>query len=112
MGDWGATWNVRYYDDQDEDCQAFVDYGYSFLCSDPDRIANGVPDAINRLGSNTFHDVQVYAKLPWNATVALGSNNVGNHVGPTLFTQPSSNFPYYGGFDIGRTIYMKYQQRF
>jgi iron complex outermembrane receptor protein len=29
-----------------------------------------------------------------------------------MFTQPSSNFPYYGGFDIGRTIYVKYQQRF
>lgn len=105
-GVFGANYTARYYSGIYESCVP------NRPCSDPDRIANGVPDAINRLGSNTFHDVQVYAKLPWDATVALGSNNVGNHVGPTMFTQPSSNFPYYGGFDIGRTIYMKYQQRF
>jgi iron complex outermembrane recepter protein len=29
-----------------------------------------------------------------------------------MFTAPNSNFPYYGGFDIGRFWYMKYQQRF
>lgn len=105
-GIWSANWTARYYSGIYESCVP------NRPCSDPDRIANGVPDAINRLGSNTFHDVQVAAKLPWEATVAVGANNVGNHIGPTLFTQPSSNFPYYGGFDIGRVIYLKYQQRF
>jgi iron complex outermembrane recepter protein len=105
-GIFGANWTARYYSGLYESCVP------NRPCSDPDRIANGEADAINRLGSNTFHDVQVYAKLPWNSTVAIGANNVGNHVGPTMFTQPSSNFPYYGGFDIGRTVYLKYQQRF
>ncbi|MDR7100710.1 iron complex outermembrane receptor protein [Lysobacter niabensis] len=105
-GIWGANWTARYYSGLYESCVP------NRPCNDPDRIANGVDDAINRLGSNTFHDVQVYAKLPWEATVAVGANNVGDHLGPTMFTQPSSNFPYYGGFDIGRTIYVKYQQRF
>lgn len=105
-GIWSANWTARYYSGIYESCVP------NRPCSDPDRIANGEADAINRLGSNTFHDVQIAAKLPWEATVAVGSNNVGNHIGPTLFTQPSSNFPYYGGFDIGRVIYLKYQQRF
>jgi iron complex outermembrane receptor protein len=29
-----------------------------------------------------------------------------------MYSQPSANFSYYGGYDIGRFIYMKYQQRF
>ncbi len=66
----------------------------------------------NRVGSNTFHDLQFSVKLPWNATASLGANNVFNHLGPIMFSAPNSNFPYYGGFDIGRFWYMKYQQRF
>jgi len=105
-GAFGANWNSRYYSGLKESCAP------GRPCSNPDRIANGEPDAIRELGSNTFHDVQFYVKAPWNATVAVGANNVFDHVGPVVFTQPSSNFPYYGGFDIGRTIYVKYQQRY
>lgn len=105
-GAFGANWNSRYYSGLKESCAP------GRPCSNPDRIANGEPDAIRELGSNTFHDVQFYVKAPWNATVAVGAKNVFDHVGPVVFTQPSSNFPYYGGFDIGRTVYMKYTQRF
>ena len=105
-GIWSAKWTARYYSGISEGCVP------NRPCSDPDHIRYGEGDAINRLGSNTFHDIQLSAKLPWDATVALGANNVGDHKGPTLYSQPSSDFPYYGGFDIGRTIYMKYQQRF
>ena len=105
-GDFGVSYMARYYSGMKEGCDS------STSCSDPDHISNGEEDPINWLGSNTFHDVQAYVKLPWNATAAIGANNVGNHQGPLMFSQPSSNFPYYGGFDIGRTIYLKYQQRF
>jgi iron complex outermembrane recepter protein len=80
--------------------------------TDPDHIANGEPDAIRRTGSNTFHDLQVSWSAPWNATIAVGANNVLGHYGPVMFTAPDSSFPYYGGFEIGRFVYMKYQQRF
>ena len=33
-------------------------------------------------------------------------------IGPVMYTQPSANVNYYGGFDIGRFIYMKYTQKF
>ena len=66
----------------------------------------------NKVGSNTFHDLQVRYSLPWDGTVSLGVNNVFNHQGPIMYSQPNSSFTYYGGFDIGRFMYMKYQQRF
>lgn len=67
---------------------------------------------IHETGSNTFHDVQFRMDVPWNATVALGVNNVFDREGQVLFTGPSSEYSYYGGFDFGRFAYMKYQQRF
>ena len=42
----------------------------------------------------------------------MGANNVFNKVGPMMTSQPSSNFSYYGGYDIGRFLYMKYSQKF
>jgi len=105
-GIWGANYTARYYSGIEEACTG------NGGCSDPDRYVFGRAAPVNELGGNTFHDIQVSAKLPWNGTAAIGSNNVFNHVGPTMYTQPSSNFRYYGGFDIGRTVYLKYTQRF
>ena len=62
--------------------------------------------------SVTFHDVQVRYSLPWDATVSVGANNVFEKTGPIMYSKPNSAFSYYGGYDIGRFIYMKYQQRF
>lgn len=105
-GDWGLRYGLRYYSGMKESCVP------NRPCTAPDHHANGEPDAIRKVGSNTFHDLQVRWKAPWNATVSLGANNLFNHQGPIMFSSPESAFPYYGGFDIGRMVYMKYQQRF
>jgi len=105
-GDWGVRYGLRYYSAMKESCVP------NRPCTHPDRFANGEPDAIRRVGSNTFHDVQVRWQAPWNATVSVGANNVFNHQEPIMFTSQGGAFPYYAGFDIGRTVYMKYQQRF
>ena len=76
----------------------------------PDTAARSPP--LNELGSNTFHDVQVRCNAPWNATIAVGANNVFEHYAAPAYDQPNSGYSYYGGFDIGRFVYMKYQQRF
>ncbi|MCM2336489.1 MAG: TonB-dependent receptor, partial [Pseudomonas sp.] len=60
----------------------------------------------------TFHDVQVRWNAPWNATIALGANNVFDHYAAPAYDQPNSGYSYYGGFDIGCFVYLKYQQRF
>ncbi len=51
-------------------------------------------------------------RLPWDATIALGANNVFDHRGALQYSAPNSSFAYYGGFDVGRFLYMKYTQRF
>jgi len=107
-GDYSVAYNARYYSGMKETCGAAPR-----PCSDAGHLdVYGDPDPINRVGSNTFHDLQFAVKLPWNATAAIGANNITDHVGPLMFSTPNSDFPYYGGFDIGRVWYLKYQQRF
>jgi iron complex outermembrane receptor protein len=112
MGNFGVAYMARYYSGLYEACSGTPGTPSEKPCSDPDRYANGISAPIHRLGSNTFHDAQFYVKLPLDATVAVGANNIFDHVGPIMYTQPSSNFPGYGGFDIGRQFYVKYTQKF
>ncbi|WMJ71351.1 TonB-dependent receptor [Stenotrophomonas sp. 24(2023)] len=106
-GDLGIGWTARYYSSMKEKCS------YLDECNMPGFISSYTDASpTNKVGSNTFHDVQVRYVLPWNGTVSLGVNNVFNHQGPIMYSQPNSSFTYYGGFDIGRFMYMKYQQRF
>ncbi|ALJ29236.1 TonB dependent receptor protein [Stenotrophomonas acidaminiphila] len=107
-GSFGATYTARYYSGMKEGCVSLAD-GW---CDLSDRYANGEWEPLRSTGSNTFHDLQVNYKAPWNATIALGANNVFNHRGSLQYSAPNSDFAYYGGFDIGRFIYMKYTQRF
>lgn len=110
-GDFGASWGIRYYSGLKEECAYDLNGGKE--CSDPNYRSSykgAVP--VREVGSNTFHDVQVRYNTPWNATVAVGANNVFDHTGQTMFSQPNSSFSYNGAYDIGRFVYMKYTQRF
>ncbi|MBN5031032.1 TonB-dependent receptor [Stenotrophomonas maltophilia] len=107
-GDWGVTWGTRYFSSVKERCY------YSDECSLPDF---GSPDPVrdqpmNKRGSTMFHDVQVSWNAPWNATIAVGARNVFDHYGPQMYSAPNSQFSYYGGYDIGRFMYMQYKQKF
>lgn len=108
MGDWSANWGMRYYSGTKEDCT------YSEHCSDPNYFSPTAGRVIpqERMSSVVFNDVQLAWKAPWNARIAIGANNVFNKVGPIMYSQGASNFSYYGGFDTGRFLYMKYQQKF
>ncbi|HIE0126573.1 TPA: TonB-dependent receptor [Stenotrophomonas maltophilia] len=106
-GDLGIGWTARYYSSMKEKCS------YMDECNMPGFSSSYTSASpTNKVGSNTFHDLQVRYSLPWDGTVSLGVNNVFNHQGPIMYSQPNSSFTYYGGFDIGRFMYMKYQQRF
>jgi len=111
-GPWGITYGARYYSGVKEQC--LDNARYPTACNSPNEFAPwyvGRRDW-NKLGSNTFHDLQVRFEAPWNATVAVGALNVFDHLGPQMYSTPNSNFAYSGSFDVGRFIYMKYQQRF
>ncbi|HJW46601.1 MAG TPA: TonB-dependent receptor, partial [Lysobacter sp.] len=112
-GDFSASYMARYYSGMEESCVLNSAGVPVRPCDDFGHIdVYGDSDPLRHVGSNTFHDLQFAVKLPWNATASLGANNVFDHAGPIMFSAPNSNFPYYGGFDIGRFWYMKYQQRF
>lgn len=111
-GDWGVSWGARYYSSIRETCLSAT--AFPGECSDPNYTATNPTQTrpTNKLGSNTFHDIQVRWTAPWDATISVGANNVFDHYGPVLFSQPSANVSYYGGFDIGRFAYLKYEQNF
>jgi iron complex outermembrane receptor protein len=120
-GAWGVNWFSRYYSSMKENCTYSVAGATSpnLECNEigfaPTGALTGTTSAIarrNRMGSNTFHDLQVRWNAPWDAVISVGANNVFDHVGPVMYTQPSSNVSYYGGFDIGRFWYVKYTQKF
>ena len=107
LADFGATWTTRYFSGMRENCIA------GRPCDEPDYVAvDGSEVGQRHTGANAFHDVQFRWRAPWDATISVGANNVGNHYGSIQFTNPNSQFPYYGGFDIGRFYYAKYTQRF
>ncbi|WP_312367770.1 TonB-dependent receptor [Stenotrophomonas sp.] len=110
-GDLGISWTTRYYSSMKEKCSYDLDGGPECNLSGFQSPYTDMQPS-RKLGSNTFHDVQLRYALPWEGTVSLGINNVFKHAGPIMYSQPNSSFTYYGGFDIGRFIYMKYQQRF
>ena len=108
-GEFGVTYGMRYYSGLREAC-VFAD-----RCNQPDFQAPETAGQVtpqHRVSSNTFHDLQVRWTAPWNATVAIGANNLFEHYAAPLYSRPNSGFSYYGGFDIGRMVYFKYQQRF
>ncbi|ECH9271787.1 TonB-dependent receptor, partial [Salmonella enterica subsp. enterica] len=112
VGDFGVSWTARYYSGVKERCLNASRYADE--CSDPTFLAPWLksPTAYNERGAVTFHDVQFRYNLPWDATVSVGANNVFGKEAPVMYSKPNSSFSYYGGYDIGRFMYMKYQQRF
>lgn len=112
-GDFGASWGSRYFSSSKETCLSVSTFPDE--CSQPDYIAANPRDtrAINRVGANTFHDLQLRWKAPWKATISLGANNVLDHQAGLNYSNPaSSSTPYYGAFDIGRFYYVRYHQTF
>ncbi|HUH91457.1 MAG TPA: TonB-dependent receptor [Lysobacter sp.] len=108
MGDFSANWGVRYYSGTKDSC-------YADRCNIPKYQApdtGGKVVSYNAVGGVSFHDLQVSWSAPWNAKISVGANNVFNNEGPVMHSQPSSNYAYYGGYDIGRFMYLKYQQNF
>lgn len=122
-GPFGMTFSTRYFSGLREACTYQIpgvmedhlecnDIRYRPSANLPGEGVQSVIARQNRTGSNSFHDVQFRYRAPWNATIAIGANNVFEHYGPVMYSGPASTFPYHGNFDIGRFMYMKYTQRF
>ena len=125
LGAFGVNWMSRFSSSMKESCTYFIPGSTTsnLECNaiDPARPtgvlnADGTPATAltryNRGGAVTFHDIQARWNTPWKGTLSIGANNVFNKVGPVMYSQPSANVSYYGGYDIGRFWYTKYTQPF
>lgn len=102
LGDFEASWTLRHVSDLTERCGSAASFE---VCSDR-RIP--VTDSTNRLGSTTYHDLQVGWKLPWGEStkLSLGVNNAFgkeppiclsctlNGYDPSTYDMPGSRFVY------------------
>lgn len=129
-GPFGASFISRYYSSMKEACVFFTPSPSGvppvmephLECNEIVYAPTGVinPDGSlqsdisrrRRVGSNTFHDVQLRYQAPWKGRFTLGVNNVFEHYGPLMYSFPSSGSAYYGGFDQGRFTYLRYTQEF
>ena len=129
-GAFAASWTARYFSGMKEKCVYFTPSPAGvppvtephLECNEIVYAPTGVigtdgrPESeISRrrtVGSTVFNDLQVRYQAPWDATVSVGVNNVFEKVGPLMYSMPSSGSVYYGGFDMGRFLYMRYTQRF
>ncbi|WP_313036065.1 TonB-dependent receptor plug domain-containing protein [Stenotrophomonas acidaminiphila] len=116
QGKLGALWTMRYFSGVKEACVYFVP-GTTTASLECDTVyegptgnVSGTTRSLQRwrsVGANVFHDVQLRWTLP-KGRLSLGANNVFDHVGPVMYSNPSSSVDYYGGFDIGRFYYLSY----
>lgn len=122
-GDWDASLMGRYYSALDEECEGPVlaavyeeNPAFENLCSAPRRRTQdftGTPAVTpeNTLDETMYWDVQVGTKLPWNARVALGVNNVFDEEPPVSYTAFANSFdPQYEM--PGQFYYIRYDQKF
>jgi len=117
LGDWGATWGVRYIKGVQEDCSAAVDPDTQ--CDNPNGIYNEDGLAFNGLEqvpTNDFkdvwyHDIQVRWSAPWNAQIAAGVRNAFDEKPPVSIATFANSFD--PSYDVpGRFFYARYTQRF
>ncbi|RDI98789.1 TonB-dependent receptor, partial [Dyella solisilvae] len=115
-GNWGATWDMRYYG-------AFIDQCWSqsdpvIHCNMPNytSVNWAYGPGANRMGAVVMNDAQARYSLPWKAQIAFGIRNIfkkqpPNTISATTFgnNSTSSVDP---NLDLDRYFYLQYSQQF
>ena len=124
--DFSATWTIRYFSSLSESCRPDVPaLQQYFPCTDPNGSVQGQQSGIYRQGALAFNDLQVSWNAPWKGRISLGATNVFNRRAPLTYvgaesvigplgptgTDGYTQFPYNPQYDIGRQIYLKYEQK-
>lgn len=122
-GDWDASLKGRWYSALDESCDVVALAAlYSgqpeleSLCSKARRQTvdfTGAPAVVfeNEIDATMYWDLQVGVKVPWNARVSLGVNNLFDEDPPLAFSSFANTFdPQY---ELpGQFYYLRYDQKF
>ncbi|MET3653209.1 TonB-dependent receptor plug domain-containing protein [Dyella japonica] len=113
LGNWGATWGIRYYG-------AFLDQCFSdtIHCNMPNytSVNWGYGTGANRMGATVFNDAQVRYTLPWKGTIAFGMRDIFDKHPPNTVNAYVLGYNSSGSvdptLDLGRYIYLQYNQQF
>ena len=123
----GATWTIRYYSSLSEPCIPSNPAIDLFVpCNNPNKDLVNSPTGLNVQGGLAFNDLQLSWNAPWGGRIALGSTDIFNRKAPLSYTgvfsvagplgptgtDGYSSFPYNPQYDIGRVVYLKYEQKF
>jgi iron complex outermembrane receptor protein len=75
LGDWSASWTMRYLSRLKEDCGGGAGFP---VCLAPDNTGSGRANGTNFLGATTYHDARVSWKLPvhYDMSISGGINNI------------------------------------
>jgi iron complex outermembrane receptor protein len=113
LGNWGATWGMRYYGSFIDEC-----WSETVHCNMPNytSVNWGAGPGANRMGATVFNDAQVRYTLPWKATVAFGMRDIFDKHAPNTIDAYELGYNSSGSvdptLDLGRYIYLQYNQTF
>jgi iron complex outermembrane receptor protein len=110
----GASISARYFSPIKEDCSGVTyiadlvgDPSLRSLCSDPDRVVDGVPAPRNRVGAVTYVDLEGVWRAPWKGSFRMGVRNAFDREPPMAYSlfMPDYDIP-------GRFWWLEYRQQF
>jgi len=112
LGNWGATWGLRYYGAVLDECWSATQH-----CNMPNytSVNWGYGPGADRIGAMVFNDLQGRYQLPWKGQVSVGIRDLFNKHPPIEFlaqgayNSSSSIDPV---LDLGRYFYIQYNQQF
>jgi iron complex outermembrane receptor protein len=109
LGNWSATLATRYYSGVRDRCWKI---NPAIECSDPTGRYSGGP-GLNRLSGQFYSDLSIGYKLPWNAKIMAGANNLFDRKPQYVYTQgASSSSTVDPDRPIDRSVYVRYNQSF
>ncbi len=112
FGDFSARWTLRHLSDLTEDCGDAASFP---VCSDPVLEGGEVVSGTNRLGSTSFHDLQLGWKAPWfeGTQFTLGINNVFSKEPPICLSCSLNGYDA-SAYDVpaGRFMYARAEVKF
>lgn len=110
MGDFGATWGLRYYGAFRDECWDTSDPA---TCNQINYEGKNWGTGANRQGASVYHDVQFRYSTPWNGSIQVGVNNLFDKKRPTTFSVSNSSATLQDpALDLDRYFYVRYNQKF
>ncbi len=112
LGNWGATWGMRYFGAYRDAC-----WESDVECNQPNYEGKSWGDVgANRKGAIVFNDAQLRYSFPWNGRLSVGVKNIFDKKPPTSYSayldganSASAVDPL---LDLDRYIYIQYTRKF